>query len=118
MTIKPGTKKFLKSLEEANLLSLLIDRILSKGLGSTFKTSDYAKECIITTDEMNEVIEDLANRGILALSDENGSVKQGDAQFTTFWAVEGITINLKATQKGLPGTEATDEEEEEEETEE
>lgn len=115
MTIKPGFKKITGSLEEANTLTLLVDRLGSKGSGSVFKTKDYAKENVIDNDEMNGVLEALANAGQVSLSGVDGeAVAAGDAQFTTHWQVEGITVHLKAHQKGLPLDGEDDGEEEEE----
>ncbi len=109
MQIKPGTKKITASLEEANFVSLLIDRITSKGGGTIFKTADYAKECMIDGDAMNAIIENLCTRGILVLNDsEGGSMMEGQAQFTSMWEVEAVCITLKAHHKHLPGTEESE----------
>mgnify|MGYP001600832438 CR=1 FL=1 len=68
------------------------------------KTSDTAKLLMVGVDDLNAIIEDMANRGILYLTnDEGGGVMPGQAQFCTHWTVDHVTIALKAQQKGLPG---------------
>lgn len=103
--MKPGLKKITANLEQTETMSLLIDRITKKGSGSVFKTADYAKENQIGEEEMNDVLESLADANLVTLVGTDGeSIESGYAKHTTHWKVEGVTIHLKAHQNGLPGT--------------
>lgn len=111
MNIQPGFKKIANDLEEANLLSLLHDHIAKKGLGDNFTTADFAKDCCVSIDALNRMIEQMSDKGVLLLVDaEGGSMMDGQSENTGIWKVSGILIELSAVQQTLLGAEENVEE--------
>lgn len=101
--IKGGAAKHALTLQEAALLTRLLQQILSDG-GGTVKVVDLARELFLNLETFNHMVSDLCDRGIVSVNTHDGaSAMDSDIAETVIYKIVGFNITIEAQQKHLPG---------------